>query len=149
MSTEPDITKQKCYQVCRRAVLGPLLFLVLIGDIDQNIATAFLSSFADDTRVRGKISCIHDTDLIQKDLNSVYDWTTENMELHGDKFELLRYGLDPDLKADTLYKSNTGLIIKEEEQVRDLGVTMHRSGSFSLQIQVHPWNPLLMQDSQP
>ena len=118
------------------SVLGPLLFLVLIGDIDQNIATAFLSSFADDTRVGGKISCFHDTDLLQKDLNSVYDWTTENnMELHGDKFELLRYGLDPDLKADTLYKSNTGLIIKEEEQVRDLGVTMHRSGSFSPQIQ--------------
>ena len=31
------------------SVLGPLLFLVLIGDIDQNIASAFLSSFADDT----------------------------------------------------------------------------------------------------
>ena len=31
------------------SVLGPLLFLVLIGDIDQNIAAAFLSSFADDT----------------------------------------------------------------------------------------------------
>ena len=31
------------------SVLGPLLFLVLIGDITKDVATAFLSSFADDT----------------------------------------------------------------------------------------------------
>ena len=33
------------------SVIGPLLFLILIGDIDQNVAHAFLSSFADDTRL--------------------------------------------------------------------------------------------------
>ena len=32
------------------SVLGPLLFLVLIGDIDKNVSSAFISSFADDTR---------------------------------------------------------------------------------------------------
>ena len=31
------------------SVIGPLLFLVLIGDIDANVATSFVSSFADDT----------------------------------------------------------------------------------------------------
>ena len=31
------------------SVLGPLLFLVLMGDIDHRVASAFLSSFADDT----------------------------------------------------------------------------------------------------
>ena len=108
---------------------------VTVG-IGPLIATAFLSSFADDTRVGGKIIRTQDTELLQKDLNSVYEWTSENnMELHGDKFELLRYGENPDLRADTLYTSNTGMIIKEEDQVRDLGVTMHRSGSFSPQIE--------------
>ena len=39
------------------SVLGPLLFLVLISDIDSGITSAFLSSFADDTRVaKGIIS---------------------------------------------------------------------------------------------
>ena len=33
------------------SVLGPLLFLCLIGDIDKELASAFLSSFADDTRM--------------------------------------------------------------------------------------------------
>ena len=33
------------------SVLGPLLFLILIGDIDKNLAKSFLSSFDDDTRI--------------------------------------------------------------------------------------------------
>ena len=32
-------------------VLGPLMFLILIGDIDQNAATSFLSNFAEDTHI--------------------------------------------------------------------------------------------------
>ena len=32
------------------SVLGPLLFLVLIGDIDKDITSTFVSSFADDTK---------------------------------------------------------------------------------------------------
>ena len=31
------------------SVLGPLLFLILIGDIDKDISSLFVSSFADDT----------------------------------------------------------------------------------------------------
>ena len=118
------------------SVLGPLLFLVLIGDIDKDVASAFLSSFADDTRVGSRIDSVQDTVALQADLASVYEWTSENnMELHGDKFELLRYGENGEIKSETKYISNTGLVIKEEEQVRDLGVTMHSSGSFSPQIQ--------------
>ena len=117
------------------SVLGPLLFLILIGDIDKNIATAFLSSFADDTRIGSRVSSLEDSKALQDDLNSVYTWTDDNnMELHGNKFECVRYGFDEDIKLSTNYTSNTGAIISEEDQVRDLGVTMHRSGSFSQQI---------------
>ena len=42
------------------SVIGPLLFLILIGDIDQNIAHAFLTSFADDTRVMREIKGVQD-----------------------------------------------------------------------------------------
>ena len=46
-------------------VLSPLLFLIMIIDIDNDISpSSKLVSFADDTRV---YSCIND-------LNSVYDW---------------------------------------------------------------------------
>ena len=33
------------------SVIGPILFLILIGDIDQDVAHSFISSFADDTRI--------------------------------------------------------------------------------------------------
>ena len=54
------------------SVLGPLLFLIMIGDIDESVLTAFLSSFADDTRVGHSIKCMEDLQNFQKDLNSIY-----------------------------------------------------------------------------
>ena len=60
------------------SVLGPLLFLVLIGDIDKNIASSFLSSFADDTRVGKGITSEADIQFLQADLDSIYKWSQEN-----------------------------------------------------------------------
>ena len=45
------------------SVVGPLLFLVLIGDIDRDVATVFVSSFADDTRAANGFptkACVRD-----------------------------------------------------------------------------------------
>ena len=36
-------------------VLGPLLFLILIGDIDKSVISSFLSSFVDDMRIGKEI----------------------------------------------------------------------------------------------
>ena len=118
------------------SVLGPLLFLILIGDIDRGVAQAFLSSFADDTRIGSHISSTQDSEALQEDLDSVYDWTARNnMELNGDKFESLRYGHNEELKSQTCYKSNSGTIIQEKEHVRDLGVIMSNDGTFRKHIQ--------------
>ena len=117
------------------SVLGPLLFLILISDIDQKVASSFLSSFADDTRIGRQTQTAEDTSALQTDLNSVYYWTEENnMELNGDKFECLRYGPNKDLQSSTTYLSNTGQAIQEKDHVKDLGVTMGRDGTFSMHI---------------
>ena len=50
------------------SVLGPFLFLVLIGDIDNEIVSSFLSSFADDTRIGHPISEEEDSQQLQADL---------------------------------------------------------------------------------
>ena len=57
------------------SVLGPLLFLIMIQDIDTRILHSFLSSFADDTRLMKDISNIIDIQQLQEDLNTVYQWT--------------------------------------------------------------------------
>ena len=42
---------------------GAFLFLVLISNINEEIASAFLSSFADDTRMAEDITSVEDIDL--------------------------------------------------------------------------------------
>ena len=117
------------------SVLGPLIFLILIGDIDKNVNEALLSSFADDTRIGRQIGSPNDSELLQKDLCAVYNWTHDNnMELNASKFECLRYGTNSDLQQFP-YKSNTGCTIEERDHLKDLGVTMSRDGTFKKHIQ--------------
>ena len=59
-------------------VLGPLLFIIMIADINKDIACSKLISFADDTRVNNEISDTEDCDSLQRDLNSVYKWASDN-----------------------------------------------------------------------
>ena len=117
------------------SVLGPLLFLVLIGDIDQEIASAYVSSFADDTRVAHGVDSEQDVLDLQADLNTVYQWAdNNNMQFNSKKFECLRYGSNQELKRSTHYTSNSGKEIKTTDHTRDLGVTMSNDGTFSKHI---------------
>ena len=50
----------------------------MIADINKDVASSRLISFADDTRVYNQISETEDCDSLQRDLNSVYQWASEN-----------------------------------------------------------------------
>ena len=113
------------------SVIGPLLFLILISDIDTNVVSSFLSSFADDTRVSKGVTGVSDASALQTDLEAVYEWAVDNnMSFNNLKFELLRRGPDTTLKACTNYTAPDGSIISEKEHVKDLGVTMSADCSF-------------------
>ena len=113
------------------SVIGPLLFLVLLGDIDNEVAQAFLSSFADDTRIGMGIASEEDANLLQQDLSRVYQWAhTNNMMFNDSKFELLRYGQDLTLQESTCYLSNTHEQIESKVSTKDLGVKMSASADF-------------------
>ena len=80
------------------SVLGPLLFLVLIGDIDRYVVTAYVSSFADDTRAANGISANADVCDVQVDIDAIYHWADENnMVFNNTTFECLRYGCNNDM----------------------------------------------------
>ena len=115
------------------SVLGPLLFLILIGDIDRNVVNSFISSFADDTRVGHGVSSKEDMESLQADLESVYRWAkTNNMEFNSDKFELIRYRSNQTASnlCDAQYYSNIGSHIKQKKHIRDLGVTISEDATF-------------------
>ena len=85
-------------------MIGPFLFLIVIGDIDDHIAHAFLSSFADDTRLTAKFGGVSEASLLQSDLESVYQWAEDNNAYFSNKkFEAVRLGNNNALKLTTSY----------------------------------------------
>ncbi|CAL4078644.1 unnamed protein product, partial [Meganyctiphanes norvegica] len=70
-------------------VLGPILFIIMIDDLDSELLYSSASKYADDTRVTAKISNPDDAKRFQTELNDViYPWgPSNNMSLNGSKFE--------------------------------------------------------------
>ena len=124
-------------------VLGPLLFILFINDLEQVVTSSTVSFFADDTRVSKQISCYEDCMLLQDDLYKILDWSRRNnMKLHEQKFELLNhlhnskssiYEL-PFVVENLRYKVSSEEILYPVENVRDLGVQVSNDLSWSRHI---------------
>lgn len=116
------------------SVLGPFLFLVLIGDIDGEVVSSFLSSFADDTRIGHHITGDEDAQQLQADLEKVYKWAkNNNMEFNAEKFDLLRYKANQHNQGPASligYKSSSGTPISEKEHISDLGINLSSDTTF-------------------
>ena len=121
LSTESRITSG----VPQGTVLGPVLFLVHINDIDNDIKHSEISCFADDTRILKVIKTDTDRNLLQTDLNSVYEWANRNkMKFNCNKFEAIDYHDKEQDETYFKYKTMNGNSIERKKQVRDLGITM-------------------------
>ena len=59
-------------------MLGPLLFLVHISDINYEITDSTVSCFADDTQILLGIKDEEDTQMLQNDLHKLYKWADTN-----------------------------------------------------------------------
>ena len=56
------------------SVLGPILFLIFINDMDCGI-TNWLLKFADDVKLFGKVQSDMDNITLQEDLQRLFDWS--------------------------------------------------------------------------
>jgi len=56
------------------SVLGPVLFLIYINDLESDIISS-VYKFADDTKLLGKVNNTNDRDLLQLDLKRMMDWS--------------------------------------------------------------------------
>ena len=102
------------------SVLGPILFLIYINDLDDSITSNILK-FADDTKLFRKVNTDGDKQHLQNDLDRLVKWSEEwQMLFNFGKCKCLHTGygyLDVNYKmGDTVL----GTTVKE----KDLGVTI-------------------------
>ena len=53
-------------RVSQGSVLGPLLFLIMMPEIDEEILTTMIGSFTDNTRLRQVIKAVLGTNILQQ-----------------------------------------------------------------------------------
>ena len=58
------------------SVLGPLLFLVYINDLDESI-TSSVWKFADDTKILRKIHSVEDNRQLQEYIDTLLKWSRD------------------------------------------------------------------------
>ncbi len=121
--------------VAQGSVIGPLLFLIYISDIDHTIQYCTTTSFADDTRLMGIIRSEEDYGRIREDLKTICSWAEANsMTFNSSKFELLRYRSYTNEIDNEQYTTPEGGVIVQKKQTRDLGVTVSDDACFDQQI---------------
>ena len=111
-------------------ILGPVLFLIYIADIGNNLTSSTMSSYADDSKIHNIVKEIQDALNLQIDVNRLYEWTEINlMEFNCAKFEVLKIGDNVDLKNHK-YKTPDGEDIPDTVLAKDLGVYFNNKGDF-------------------
>ena len=75
------------------------------------------------------------TQMLQNDLHKLNKWAdTNNTNFNANKFELLPYGKEQDIKSATIKKSYDDSNIDDKDEVRDLGIMMSNTATFTLHI---------------
>ena len=93
-------------------ILGPLLFLIMISDINKGTTSSKLVSFAVDTRVYSNIA-EQMIVITQYDLNSIYNWAVFNSE----KFHYISFSSSLSSNSDNVYANPNMEIINLSDNV--------------------------------
>ena len=65
------------FSVPQSSVLGPILFLLFVNDINDVVSSQLLQ-FADDHSIVRPICSEHDHNILQQDIQNIYQWTILN-----------------------------------------------------------------------
>lgn len=128
-SSEASVTSG----VPQGSVLGPILFLLYINDLPENIKSS-VRLFADDTAVYLTIKNQTDCDSLQKDLDILQVWEkTWDMEFNPSKCEVLHISKSHNPIISN-YKLH-GEILKPTTNAKYLGVTISNNLNWNQHIQ--------------
>ena len=102
------------------SVLGPVLFIIYVNDIDGGI-NCKLSKFADDTKITSKVTSTSQWQQLQADLNKLTSWAeTWQMKFNIEKCKVLHIGSN---NVQARYVMNN-MPLSSTEKEKDLGVVV-------------------------
>lgn len=110
--------------------LGPLLFIIFINDLCNNIKECKSLLYADDLKIYNVINNIEDCMLIQSTLSSLQQWCNDNfLSLNVEKCITCSYSRK---KNNILFDySIEGTILDRTDKVRDLGIIYDSKFTFN------------------
>jgi len=74
------------------SVLGPLLFLIFVNDLEDNTSGTVIK-FADDTKIFRQVRDVHDNIRMQADLDRLLEWADKwQMQFNVSKCKVMHVG---------------------------------------------------------
>lgn len=111
------------------SVLGPILFLIYINDLDKNIKSK-INKFADDCKLGKPVSCKEDVEILRQDLKNLSKWAEDwQMNFNIEKCSVVHLG---GKNSNNIYKIND-CELKKGNVEKDLGVVVDKTMKFSEQ----------------
>ena len=99
------------------------ILLILMSDINKGVSNTKIISFADDTRVYNNIKTVDDCNVLQSDLESVYNWAdVNNMLFNASKFDYLSFACKNNSLSSNVYVNPDLNIINQHDNIKDLGI---------------------------
>ena len=127
-------------------VLGSFLFVIFANDMQCMVKSSEISSFVDDTRIFKAIPESRHCAYLQKDLDSITNWSkTNNMLLHEDKFEFVNFNIRtskfplanlPFHNEFYQYTTSQRNVLEPSSSVTDLGIIITEDLQWSSHISV-------------
>ena len=117
-------------EVPQGSVLGPILIVLYINDLPENVHSK-VKMFADDTKVYRPINTVSDQASLQQDLNSLQCWSEKwlNLRFNASKCKRMHMGNN---NQGTEYNLG-GEVIPHGKEEKDLGVIITEDGKYSRQ----------------
>ena len=134
-STWKDVTSG----IPQGSVLGPILFVLFINDLPEEVdSTVYL--FADDTKIYRQVATTGDVSTLQNDIDNLFNWSsTWLLRFHPDKCKALHIS-NRSSSAGGVYTMNKyeggSVTLEAITNEKDIGVTMDKRLQFEEHIHI-------------